>query len=128
MEILIKEKTTGQQQRTVEQKDTASAYGSGLLDVYATPAVVAFMENTALESIRNQIPEGYDTVGTHINIKHIKATPVGMKVQCSSILNQQQGNKLLFEVEAEDENGIIAQGTHTRYIVHKARFLEKISK
>ncbi|MFO8054453.1 MAG: thioesterase family protein [Bacteroidales bacterium] len=109
----------------VKKHETASAYGSGSLEVYATPAMIAFMENTALNAVASHLPKGYNTVGTHVNIKHHKATPVGMKVQCKATLTAAVGNKLIFEIEARDEEGKIGSGEHKRYIVDEARFMKK---
>jgi fluoroacetyl-CoA thioesterase len=118
--------TTGHQEITVEQSDTASHFGSGLIEVFATPALVALMEKTAQLSVQHQLPEGYITLGTEISITHVKATPVGMKVFCESVLESVDGKKLLFRVTARDEKGLIGEGTHRRYIVETTRFMEKL--
>ncbi len=114
-------------EKVVTDTDTASYYGSGGIDVFATPAMVSLMENAALQ-IDKYLEEGYATVGTEICVKHVKATPVGMKVRAKAKLVQIEGQKLLFEVEAFDEEGKIGFGTHRRYVIDKQRFFEKIKR
>ena len=70
----------------VAYKDTAACFGSGLLEVYATPAMISLMESTAQQSVQSYLPENAITLGTEVNIKHIKATPIGLKVECESKL------------------------------------------
>ena len=111
----------------VTPKDTAKAYGSGLVEVFATPAMVALMEKTALELILPFIEEGMNTVGTEINVKHIKATPLGKRVQSYARLMEVDGLKLTFEVEAYDEDGLIGKGVHKRYIINEEEFLKSLS-
>lgn len=111
---------------TVDRNQTASYYGSGSLDVFATPAMIALMENTAKDCVQPGLPEGYSTVGIEINIKHIKATPMGMKVSAQALLEKIDRNRLYFKVEAYDEKGKIGEGTHIRYIVNAEEFMKKI--
>ena len=111
--------------KTVEQKDTATAYGSGGVDVFATPAMISLMENTALQ-IDQMLSPGYKTVGTEVCVKHIKATPVGDTVTCVARLVKAEGPKLTFEVEAFDSKGKIGFGTHKRYVVRLEDFLKNL--
>ncbi len=113
-------------QQTVEPKDTAKAYGSGLVEVFATPAMIALMEKTALHVVHNALEKGQNTVGTEVNVKHVKATPLGMQVYCKATLIAKEGAKLTFEVEAKDEQGLIGKGIHKRYIIDEASFMRNI--
>ncbi len=126
MEINIPQGQKGEKQVVVNETNTAKAYGSGLINVFATPAMVGLMENTAHTSIQEFLPQGMVTVGIEINVKHIKATPLGMKVTCNSILEKVEGKRLFFNVEAFDEVGKIGEANHIRYIVDAVKFVEKL--
>ena len=114
--------------KTVTNETTAAALGSGLLEVYATPAMVALMEETCMRSVQEELEEGCGTVGTGLTIHHISATPVGMKVRCASKLVEVDGRKLVFDVQAFDEAGLIGQGTHERFIIENEKFFQKACK
>ena len=106
---------------------TASKVGSGLLPVYATPSMIALMENTCAESIQPYLPEGEGSVGVAVDIKHIAATPVGMTVRCESLLKEVNGKKLVFEVNAYDEKGLIGTGIHKRAIINNEAFMARLA-
>ena len=118
----------GKKELTVTTDKTAAAVGSGLLDVFATPQMIALMEATASESVAPYLDEGCSSVGTLVNVSHVAATPVGMKVSCESELTEVDGRKLVFNVKAFDECGLIGEGTHERFIVTDERFLAKTAK
>lgn len=110
------------------QSDTAKAVGSGLMDVFATPAMLALMEKTAFMSVLPELQEGCGTVGTKVEIEHVASSPVGMKITCDSELVEIEGRKLIFRVEASDEKGLIGKGTHERFIIETEKFQEKTNK
>lgn len=114
--------------QVVEYEHTAAKYGSGLVEVFATPAMVALMENAALHAVLTHLPEGHNTVGTEICVKHIKATPLGMNVFAEAELTEIDGRKLVFKVCAWDDEGEIGSGTHTRFIIDSKRFMEKLKR
>ncbi len=115
----------GENKQVVEQKDTAVNYGSGLVEVFATPAMIALMEKTCLESLLKFLPDTYSTVGTLVNVSHVKATPVGMQVFCQSELIEIDRKRLVFKVKAFDEDGLIGEGTHERFVIDKAKFMSR---
>ena len=114
---------TGKQTITVTEEKTAQAMGSGTLPVFATPAMIALMENTASKSVEAKLDEGAGTVGTLINVKHVAATPVGMDVTCETKLVEVDRKRLVFEVKAYDAPGVIGEGTHERFIIDNEHFL-----
>lgn len=114
--------------QVVTRELTAAHYGSGLVEVFATPAMVGLMENAAMNAVLPFLPKGQNTVGTEICIKHIKATPLGMKVTSEAILVEVDGRKLVFTLRAWDEEGEIGNGTHTRFIIDTEKFMAKLAK
>jgi len=113
-------------EKIVQHADSAAALGGGSVDVFATPAMILIMEEAARLVVQNELPEGHTTVGTVVNIKHLAATPVGKKVNATAKLTFVDGRRLVFEVEAADENGIIGKGTHERAIIDIKRFMAKL--
>lgn len=115
----------GYQEFVVADKDTAKVHKSGTLNVLATPAMVALMEETAWKSVAEDLEPGMGTVGTSLNIKHLAPTPVGMKVWCESLLNEIDGRKLVFSITVFDESGKVGEGIHERFIVEEEKFQSK---
>ncbi|MDD2419520.1 MAG: thioesterase family protein [Bacteroidales bacterium] len=111
--------------KKVDQSDTALNHGSGLLNVFATPAMVALMEKSAHQLALANIPEGLDTVGIEISVKHTRATPVGKEVFAEAVLEKQDGKRLYFTITAYDNQGEIGTGTHIRYIIDPIKFMER---
>lgn len=111
----------------VQEKDSARNVGSGGLDVFATPAMLAFMENVALEMVRPYLSEGSDSVGTSADVKHLKAAPIGSAISCTATITAIDGARLQFTIECFDEGGdLIGISRHGRYIIDIERFLSKL--
>ena len=107
---------------------TAKNLSSGPVDVYATPMMVLLMEYTCSNGVFPFVDEGFDTVGTKIDVTHVSATPVGMKVWCECELTEVDRRKLTFCVRAFDECGLIGEGTHERFIVDLKKFMDKANE
>ena len=110
---------------TVTEDKTARVMGSGTLDVFATPAMIALMEETAYKAVQNALDEGCGSVGTYIAVKHIAATPLGMTVTCEAELVEIDTRRLVFTVKAYDEAGLIGEGSHERFIVQNEKFMAR---
>jgi len=117
---------TGEAHTTVTNENTAAAVGSGGIAVFATPMMVALMENAALQAVQPHLADGESTVGTVVNIRHDAATPIGMKVRATARLDAVEGRRLLFTIEAFDEVEKIGEGTHERFVIAVDRFLSKV--
>lgn len=113
-------------QVVVSQSNTAKALGSGDMEVFATPAMVALMENAAMMAVAKNLDEGASSVGVEISTSHIKASALGATITASAELVAIDGRKLSFKVKAWDEAGTIGEGNHTRFVVDRERFLSKI--
>lgn len=113
----------GKSETTVTVTNTAKALGSGTLEVLATPMMVALMENAAIKAL--QLSDEQTSVGTCLDIKHIAATPVGMKVWAEAEIIEADGRSLVFNIEAYDEKEKIGEGRHERFIVSSERFITK---
>ncbi|MDO4203632.1 MAG: thioesterase family protein [Selenomonadaceae bacterium] len=110
---------------TVNDTNTAKTVGSGSLNVYATPMMIARMEEAAANLAEENLPAGYTSVGILMNVAHTAATPCGLNVTATAVLTKVEGKKLTFEVKAEDEAGEIGKGVHERFIVESERFQQK---
>ena len=110
----------------VEHKDTAAVYGSGALGVFATPAMIALMEKTCLVGVSDKIGEGNTTVGIAVNIKHLKASPVGAVIRCDATLVDVDRKRLVFEVKCFEGDTLIGEGVHERFVVDSERFMGKL--
>ncbi len=125
MEFDLKTGMKAEINHIVGEKDTAASFGSGEVKVYATPLMIGLMENAALSSVDPYLPEGFATVGLNVNVSHMAATPVGMKVTAKAELLEIEGKKLTFRVEAFDEAEKIGEGTHVRFIINLDKFIAK---
>ena len=124
--INLKVGLTASIETKVFNKNSAEEMGSGDLNVYATPAMICLKERCAMSAVSLHLPKGYTTVGTAVNIKHMAATPIGMKVKAVAELIAIEGRKLTFKVEAFDAKEKIGEGQHERYIVESVKFREKV--
>lgn len=118
----------GRREITVTEDKTAKALGSGELAVFATPAMIALIEETAWRSVADELQSGEGTVGTKLDVSHISATPVGKKVWCETELIETDKRKLIFKAEVFDEAGKVGEGTHERFIVDNEKFLNKANE
>ena len=116
----------GHKEQIVTPEMSAARVGSGLVDVFATPMLVALVEQTCYESVLPHLDEGQGTVGTLVNVSHLSATPIGKRVWCDSELTEVDRRRLVFNVKAYDEAGLIGEGTHERFVIDTAKFMDKL--
>ncbi len=117
----------GQQSEIVTDEKTAAAMGSGTLPVYATPAMIALMEKTAMMSVAHELEDGQATVGTNLEIAHMAACGLGTKVSCESELVEIDRKRLVFSVTAYDGETVIGKGRHERFIIDTEKFMSKVN-
>ena len=117
---------SAQSKVTVDGGNVAATMGSGDLQVFATPAMVALMENAAMLAVADRLPEGSTTVGAEMNVTHIKPSGVGAEIVASAVLTEVEGRKLTFNVGARDAEGMIGEGVHVRYVVDREKFMSKV--
>lgn len=115
----------GQKETFVTKQNTAAGIGSGSLEVFSTPIMILLMEESCFMSVSDKLDEGFTTVGISVDVKHLSATPLGMKVEIKSELIKIDGRALTFKVEAYDEKGLIGEGIHERFIVNNEKFQSK---
>ena len=118
----------GESKVTVNKDNTAMAVGSGGVDVFATPSMIALMEKAALELVQPYLDSGQSTVGIMLKVVHTAATPVGMEVTATAELIEIDRRKLVFKVEARDERELIGEGMHERFIIDVNKFLKKVDE
>ena len=112
--------------RAVTENDTAAKAASGSVEVLATPVMIAWMEEASLKLVQKELEEGLTTVGTEVNIKHLKGTLVGKTVKILSVLKEIDRKRLVFDVEVIEDGIVVGNGTHTRFIIDTAKFYEKL--
>lgn len=118
----------GYAEEIVNEKNTASAACSGALPVFGTPFLVALIEKAAWSSIEPELDAGESTVGTKVELEHLAATPLGMRVWAQTEVTEVDGRRIVLNVTAYDEKGLIGQGAHERFIITADRFLAKAAK
>jgi fluoroacetyl-CoA thioesterase len=117
---------SGQASIVVGEEHTAPRVGSGRVHVLATPVMINLIEAAALAAIEHLLPAGYQSLGTRLDVRHIAATPVGMKVLASATVTRVEGRTVHFRVEAKDEKDLIGDGVHERVVVNVAKFDQRV--
>lgn len=125
---MLKEGMTLTQQKVVNESETAAKVASGALEVFSTPMLIAFMENTAFNLAQKELDEGETTVGISVNIKHMKANLVGDEVVCTATLEKVDGKRLDFSVKVLHGETLVGEGEHSRFIINEEKFLAKLKK
>ena len=126
--IAISQGTTGTAQMTVGEEHTAPRVGSGRVRVLATPVMINMMEAAALDAIEALLPAGHQSLGTHLDVGHYAATPVGMGLRATAVVTKVDGRTVEFQVEAFDDKERVGDGTHTRVVVNVERFDARIQR
>ena len=121
----IKIGTKGYKEGIVRKENTAAAIGSGAVEVFATPAMIALMENAALDAIAPFLEEDQSSVGTNISTSHLAASPLGIKVWATAEVIEVDRRRIVFAVKAFDEKEMIGEGTHERFIIQTDKFLSR---
>lgn len=119
---------TYRMEKIVTKDQLASSVGSGALDVFGTPFLILLMEEACFYCVRDEVEQEQSTVGTKLDVSHDSPTPLGARVYCDCKLEEMDGRRLVFSVEAFDEFGSIGKGTHERFIVDNERFLKKVNE
>jgi fluoroacetyl-CoA thioesterase len=118
----------GEVSRVVTDQDTAARLGSGLVEAYSTPSMVALMEGASVAAIQAHLSEGQTSVGIEVAVKHLAATPVGMRVRARASLLEINGDRLKFQVDAWDDKEKIGEGLHVRAVLDAARFDQRLKR
>lgn len=119
---------TGTAELVVGEQHTAPRIGSGRIRVLATPVMINLIEAAALAAVEQSLPEHHQSLGTHLDISHIAATPVGMRVRATAEVLRVDGRTIHFKVRAEDERELIGEGTHERVVVNLDRFDKRVQE
>lgn len=117
---------TGTATMIVGTNDTAPRVGSGKIAVLATPVMINLIEEAALAAIEDALPVGMQSLGTHLDVSHIAATPVGMKTEAKATVSEIDGRTVRFDVEARDQTDVIGRGSHTRVVVTADKFVARV--
>jgi len=123
-EILMSVGKTATATTTVKDTNTAKAVGSGNLDVFSTPMMVALMEQAACECLADILEPGQSSVGTQISVMHTAASPLGAIITATATIEQLDGRKVEFSISAKDNNGEIGNGKHARAIINAKKFMD----
>ena len=112
----------------VGEQHTAPRIGSGRIRVLATPVMINLIEAAALAAVENSLPEEHQSLGTRLDVSHIAATPVGMRVKATAEVVRVEGRTIYLKVRAEDERELIGEGTHERVVVNLERFDRRVQE
>lgn len=123
---MLKEGITLTLEKVVKAEETAAKVASGALEVFSTPMLIAFMEQTSFELAQQYMKEGDTTVGVSVNIKHLKANLVGDRLKCISALEKIDGKRLDFSVKVYHNENVVGEGEHSRFVVNEEKFLGKL--
>ncbi len=123
---MIKEGLTAQSHTVVTVENSAARLGSGDLEVFATPAMVALMENAAMNAVSASLEEGETTVGVSMSTSHIKASAMGAEITATAEVISIEGRKITFRISASDKDGLIGEGDHVRFVVNREKFMSKL--
>jgi len=118
----------GRAELVVGEEHTAPRVGSGRVRVLATPVMINLIEAAALDAVERLLPQGHQSLGTVLNVRHIAATPVGMRVTATAEVTGVEGRTIRFRVEARDERELIGDGTHERVVVNVAKFDQRVQR
>ncbi len=118
----------GEKTAVVTREMTARHLGSGGIDVYATPAMIALIEAAAVAAIDHLLPEGQASVGTALDVRHLAATPLGQRVRARAEVTTVKGRTVAFRVQVWDEIELIGEGTHTRFVIDIERFVQRVQE
>ena len=124
----LKPGLTGRAELRISEEHTAPRVGSGLVHVLATPVMINLFEAAALDAVDKHLPEGYQSLGTVLNVRHIAATPVGMKVVAEANIVRIENRTVFLEVSARDEMELIGDGTHERVVVNVEKFSQRVKR
>ena len=127
MNSTIETGRSGTSSRMVGQADLATSMGSGTVDVFATPAMIALMEQAAVNALASALPNGQTSVGIYLEVHHLAATPLQMKVSATATVVEVEGRVITFEVSATDGLETIGRGVHRRIVVDSARFVDRVT-
>ncbi len=125
---LLKPGLSGHAELVVGEEHTAPRVGSGRIHVLATPVMINLIEAAALDAVERLLPAGHQSLGTRLEVRHIAATPVGMRVRASAEVVKVEGRSIVFRVEARDERDLIGDGTHERVVVNVAKFDQRVQR
>jgi|SRR4051812_27899676 fluoroacetyl-CoA thioesterase len=128
LETKLQSGVRGSAQLIVGEEHTAPRVGSGKVHVLATPVMINLIEAASLAAVEHLLPEGYQSLGTVLNVRHIAATPVGMRLHASAEVVSVDGRTIRFRVEAHDEKELVGDGTHERVVVNVAKFDERVQR